>query len=172
MKKERQFRVSCYAPVIPNHMQCTAHFAPRTRERSEFVFARESQKIPARYERVVMHQGNFKWRSWKIIQETNVPVPLPKPVVESEPLRVTDTRSDRELLPALAERLNARLIGTRRDRVSVILGGVVRDKLDLAYRWLRRFTDGPWHLGGHHVARYNFGLALCEKRQQFYTDRL
>lgn len=81
------------------------------------------------------------------------------------------TRTDRERakrihtadvrrLERLAERLNNR-------RPALV------DPIELVYRYLRRF-DGilPWHKGGDHVARYNFGPMIARSRAtgRFYVE--
>ncbi len=50
------------------HMQCIRHFAPRTEEKAWEVFRRERRKlINGAYGYIVMHQGNLKRESFKIV---------------------------------------------------------------------------------------------------------
>lgn len=73
MKRERIFRISCFAPGAELHHQCLRHFAPKTRDRAELVFARERAKIRCgAVGFVVMHQGNLKRHSFKIIRRCDV----------------------------------------------------------------------------------------------------
>jgi hypothetical protein len=46
---------------------------------------------------------------------------------------------------------------------------IYRDPIDLVSRYLRRFTCGPWHRGGSHVARFHGGPGIGFRN--FRNDR-
>lgn len=67
---------------------------------------------------------------------------------------------DLEILGTLAAKLNAR---PQRLRIAT--------KLDLAARYLRRHCGTfPWHKGGHHVGRHDFGPMLAERGGIFTAE--
>lgn len=68
MKKTRLLRISCFEPGVPLSGQCARHFAPRTAERAAFIFDREKKCIPAKYDRVILHQGNLKRDSYRVLR--------------------------------------------------------------------------------------------------------
>lgn len=66
---KRLLRISCFAAGVPLHKQCEKHFAPRSEERSHFIFNRERRKIASgKYGKVVLHYGNLKRNSYEIVQ--------------------------------------------------------------------------------------------------------
>jgi len=68
MKKIRRFRVSCFAAGVPLNGSCDKHTASRSLERATEVFFRERKQIPGRYALVVLHQGNLRDQSYRILQ--------------------------------------------------------------------------------------------------------
>ena len=71
MKKERIFRISCYAdPAARINDQPTLHLAPRTRERADMLWGEIIRKVGSKYAFALFHQGNTKRPdSLKIIAE-------------------------------------------------------------------------------------------------------
>lgn len=72
---------------------------------------------------------------------------------------------DDSILPTLAKAIASKTPRNRHDSVAKRYGKPwPRDWRHVAYRWLRRFVGGQWHVGGHHVGRFNFGAAIGEMR--------
>jgi hypothetical protein len=76
--------------------------------------------------------------------------------------RLAHRTADLALLFSLVKRLDGRIakpLAPRRQYPR--LGTMRRDPLDVLRRFLRRHTTGPWHQGGHHIARYHGGPGIA-----------
>lgn len=71
MTKQRRFRISCFAPGQQLTEACVRHLAPRTEERANRLFEMERKKVGEKYGFVVLHQGNLKRESYKIIRRAD-----------------------------------------------------------------------------------------------------
>ncbi len=86
--------------------------------------------------------------------------------------------SDPEALVHLLNKLQNRKTGRSRTKIAKYYrsrgSDLRRDRLAVAYRWLRRCVGGVWYRGGHHVGRLNYGPAICEdahRRGPLWLDR-
>lgn len=72
LRKERRFRVSCFAVGAQLHDAPLKHFAPKTRERADLVFLREKMRIAkGAHAFVVMHQGNLRRAAFVILKRAD-----------------------------------------------------------------------------------------------------
>ena len=69
MKKPRRIRITCF-PLgsIQNDASPVKHHACKTRERADAIYAKYQKKVGTEIGRVVMHEGNLRRHSFKIIQ--------------------------------------------------------------------------------------------------------
>ncbi len=74
-------------------------------------------------------------------------------------VRKTERLQDIAALARLAQRMTGRV--TRLVRIGRFWRvRLHRDPVAIAYRYLRRYRPGPWHVGGSHVARLDFGPGI------------
>lgn len=77
--------------------------------------------------------------------------------------------SDIDLLTRLVKRLDGRRPRKSAPRLQRFHSIVYRDPVLVIHRYLCRFTKGPWHRGGHHVARFYGGPGIGFRN--FRNDR-
>lgn len=83
--------------------------------------------------------------------------------------RRIERAADLDLLARLVKRLDGRRPRKSAPRLQRFRRTVYRDPVLVIHRYLTRFTTGPWHRGGHHVARYYGGPGIGFRN--FRNDR-
>lgn len=118
--------------------------------------------------------GNYHQQSARTKRKprpTNADRILADPVIRRslESSRALARQQDEILFARLVKRLDGRRPRKSAPRLQRFHAKVYRDPVLVIERFLRRFTQGPWHRGGHHVARYHGGPGIGFRN--FRNDR-